>query len=650
MSFRVDLWNGVNIIKQQFLQTITKISNLYNILIAYASYEKIYSKNLESLYKDNSNLFKDETLLDKSLLTLINNFKLESEYHRQHYKNIKHNVAMSLKEMTDKEKSESNNLFNEGALIQDNLAKIKNNLINKQKIYNNNLKEFYSFVSNFNESELISVLEIENKDSSSGKVASSVVVSNDLNLNRISTMEPEANVNKLINNMNSINKQHITKRQKLGEKIFESKNEYSSLLNEVNSSNNMYKTRLENVLQSLEEKYQFLLSNIRSTLTTTVDNRLNLLNKVSLLNNTYLEENLKNIDIKNEILEFIQKNATKEFPIYKFEFITNKLDKKNPNIDIINKYLNENLEVEMNLEIGLKRGRSRKKTDIRRVRKRSVNKKNTGNQKENSILILDNENISKDIKKYKIRNNLNLLEDFFDELIISKDEEDENENENEKNNLENNDDIGNTSNKMMEIDNIKSLIDKKNIDHQIYLEHLIKILNNHRAKGNFILTKKSYDIFIDIFSFILTNYPMADFLLKNIIILAQTFYTYNEDKSQLNFSDDKKKIFLQSGLKNNKIFNNPETWHRAINFTLSGHVYNKDISQMIDKNEMNNKLHVLAYNTLVAYLCDLKYFTDDETVFEQVKNFYVKTYQLDGDKIYQEVCAILNVEPTEKKE
>lgn len=126
-------------------------------------------------------------------------------------------------------------------------------------------------------------------------------------------------------------------------------------------------------------------------------------------------------------------------------------------MELINKYLNENLEVEMNLEIGLKRGRSRKKTDVRRVRKRSVNKKNTGNQKENAILILENENISKDIKKYKIRNNINLLEDFFDELIISKDDEDENE----KNNIENNDDIENTSNKMKDIDNIKLLIDKK---------------------------------------------------------------------------------------------------------------------------------------------------------------------------------------------
>jgi hypothetical protein len=643
MSFRVDLWNGVNVIKQQYSQTLAKISNLYNILMAYASYEKVYSKNLESLYKDYINLFKDESLLDKSLQTLVNNFRLESECHKQHYKHIKKNVAMSLKEITDKEKSESNNLFNEGALIQDNLAKIKNNLINKQKTYNNNLKEFYSFVSNFNASELISVLEMENKASSSKKVGASVVVSNDLNLNRFSTMEPESNINKLINNINSINKQHILKRQKLGEKIYESKNEYTSLLNEANSSINLYKTRLENVLQSLEEKYQFLLSNIRSTLTTTVDNRLNLLNKVSLLNNTYLEENLKNINVKNEILEYIQKNATKEFPIYKFEFITNKFDNKNPNIDIINKYLNENLEAEMNIEIGLKRDRSRKKTDIRPVRKRSVNKKNTGNKKENAILILENDNISQDIKKYKIRNNINLLEDYFDELIISKDDEDEN-------NFENNDEIENESIKMMDIDNIKSLIDKKNNDHQIYLENLIKILNNHRSKGNFLLTKKSYDIFIDIFTFILTNYPMVDFLLKNIIILAQTFYKFEDDKYQLSFSNDKKKIFLQSGLKNNKIFNNPETWHRAINFTLASHVYNKDISQVIDKNEMNNKLNVLVYNTLVAYLCDLKYFTDDEIVFEQVKNFYVKTYQLDGNKISQEVFAILNVEPTEKKE
>ena len=643
MSFRVDLWNGVNVIKQQYSQTLAKISNLYNILMAYASYEKVYSKNLESLYKDYINLFKDESLLDKSLQTLVNNFRLESECHKQHYKHIKKNVAMSLKEITDKEKSESNNLFNEGALIQDNLAKIKNNLINKQKTYNNNLKEFYSFVSNFNASELISVLEMENKASSSKKVDASVVASNDLNLNRFSTMEPESNINKLINNINSINKQHILKRQKLGEKIYESKNEYTSLLNEANSSINLYKTRLENVLQSLEEKYQFLLSNIRSTLTTTVDNRLNLLNKVSLLNNTYLEENLKNINVKNEILEYIQKNATKEFPIYKFEFITNKFDNKNPNIDIINKYLNENLEAEMNIEIGLKRDRSRKKTDIRPVRKRSVNKKNTGNKKENAILILENDNISQDIKKYKIRNNINLLEDYFDELIISKDDEDEN-------NFENNDEIENESIKMMDIDNIKSLIDKKNNDHQIYLENLIKILNNHRSKGNFLLTKKSYDIFIDIFTFILTNYPMVDFLLKNIIILAQTFYKFEDDKYQLSFSNDKKKIFLQSGLKNNKIFNNPQTWHRAINFTLASHVYNKDISQVIDKNEMNNKLNVLVYNTLVAYLCDLKYFTDDETVFEQVKNFYVKTYQLDGNKISQEVFAILNVEPTEKKE
>jgi len=96
MSFRVDLWNGFNIIKNQFSSTINKISNLYNVLLSYAGCEKVYSKSLESLYKDNKDLFKDEDyLLDKNLIMLINNFKSESEFHREHYKYVKHNILVS---------------------------------------------------------------------------------------------------------------------------------------------------------------------------------------------------------------------------------------------------------------------------------------------------------------------------------------------------------------------------------------------------------------------------------------------------------------------------------------------------------------------------------------------------------------------------
>ena len=35
MSFRVDLWNGLNVIKTQFTSTFNKMSNLCDILLYY---------------------------------------------------------------------------------------------------------------------------------------------------------------------------------------------------------------------------------------------------------------------------------------------------------------------------------------------------------------------------------------------------------------------------------------------------------------------------------------------------------------------------------------------------------------------------------------------------------------------------------------
>ena len=87
MSFRVDLWNGLSIIKNQFNITLNKISCLSNILFSYASCQKAHSKTLESLYKDtkDKDIFKSDYLLDRSISELINNFKSESEYYREYY-------------------------------------------------------------------------------------------------------------------------------------------------------------------------------------------------------------------------------------------------------------------------------------------------------------------------------------------------------------------------------------------------------------------------------------------------------------------------------------------------------------------------------------------------------------------------------------
>jgi len=636
MSFRVDLWNGFNIIKNQFSSTINKISNLYNVLLSYAGCEKVYSKSLESLYKDNKDLFKDEDyLLDKNLIMLINNFKSESEFHREHYKYVKHNILVSLKEIVDKEKSLINNLFNEGIQNQENFIKTKNNIISKQKNYNSALKDFYDFLSNFKEYELNILLENDNVHSYSInitdktnniKIANTMNDLSDINLNTTFSDDPKMN-------------KQINKREKLIEKIRQSKDDYTSLINESNEYLESYKNKNENILQTLEEKYQSLISNIYSTLITTVDNRIDLINKINLLYNSYLEKNLKNITVKNETMEFIIKNATKDFPLNKFEFISNKFENNKLSSIDINSYLKEKFENEESINRDAKRSRSRKNTEVKNFNRRPVKKKNTGGPNENASIVLENP-LNNDIKNYKIKSNIYLIEDFIEELIIDQKEEKTKEIELIS--------YSDSSSKMMEISNIKTLLDKKNEYHIYYLENFFKALNLNRAKGNFVLDKKSYDILVDLFSFLLNNQPNVDFILKNIIILSQTFYSLETNKNELNLSNEKK-TFLQNGLKNHPMFNNPETWHRVINFNLSSNVNSRDISLQLDKNEINKKLSVLAYNTLMSYLTDIKYFTDDKNVFEEVKNFYIRLYNLNAEALNKQINDIMNYEPEPKK-
>jgi hypothetical protein len=641
MSFRVDLWNGLNIIKSHFSSTFNKMNAINNILLSYASYQKSYSKGLESIYNSNKDLIKEDYLLDKNISLLINYIKLEGEYHREHYKFIKHNVSSSLKELYEREKSSASNEFNEGQQINDTFQKIKNNIINKQKIYNNSYKDFFSFMSSFDENQLNIILESDesckfhtsaNSDTSNVKKNSS---SKNVNAELLSYNNIENKINEIneINNnnncSNNIDKQLIAKKQKLFDKIYESKKEYITSLDEANDFLNIHKDKLEKVLNSLEGKYYSLIRGMHCALSTLVNHKISLLNKDYTLYKPYIDNNLNYINDENEVNEFIIKNATKEFPVSKFEFIPYKLESKNITNQKIFQFLKEKLEIEESHEIG--RTKSRKKTDINDFQKKVFKKKNTDDKTQNNILVLEN-----NIKSLKSKKNKYLIEDFIEEVIIDKDDN------NKKDGIEiSTNFVDDNSTIMKDLNKIKLLlIDEKDEDYLLYLNCLIKIINKFRAKGNFVLIKKSYDILIDIFNFLLNHFPTLDFVLKNIIIFSQTFY----------YLDNNNKIFLQYGLKNHLILNKSETWHRVINFTLSGHISNKDLSLINDKKETNSKLHILALNTLVAYLCDIKYFSGDENLFNKVKNFYVRVYQLDEQIVIDEVNSLLNSSLNEKRE
>ena len=224
-------------------------------------------------------------------------------------------------------------------------------------------------------------------------------------------------------------------------------------------------------------------------------------------------------------------------------------------------------------------------------------------------------------RESQLKTNVTYIEFFIDKLMIK---------------------VGET--KRNEIDKFKNIFLVNKNENSIYFDSFIKALNEYRAKGKYVICDLCYDVLVEVFKFMLDNFPEYDNLLKNILILSQTFCKLSQNSD--------KKIYIQKGIRNHKIFSSSKLWHRVINYTLGQYINNKDLTVKVDKEEIDKKLYVLAQNTLIAYLCDLKCFTDDENVFNEVKKFYCEIYKLDENEIDNNVQISHNemdISLTEKK-
>ena len=70
MSFNVDLWNGFDIIKNEFSTYQKKLKKLIDILTSYSLIQKEYFKGLDNLYneiKETKDVQKPNSLLDESI-------------------------------------------------------------------------------------------------------------------------------------------------------------------------------------------------------------------------------------------------------------------------------------------------------------------------------------------------------------------------------------------------------------------------------------------------------------------------------------------------------------------------------------------------------------------------------------------------------
>ena len=598
MSFSIDLWNGFDKLKERFTLTFNELQLLNTVFNTFVNMEKDYSKNLDSLYKDNKNRIEGEFLLEKSFIKLLDNIKVQSDYHKKHIDFISKYLIGPIKEVIDNQKSLFQ-LFSKNAKNVEIFEKSKNYLIAKEEKYHSACNDLTNFLVNY-----------------------------DSNF-----FDPSFTENKSV----------INKRQKLINKINDYKNEYISQLYESNIDLDQYNSKTYQIMDELESKHESLLDLLKWSLINYANNKIALYDKVNYLYKAILKNYFSNIDYNQEFMGFIKKNVTKEFPISKFEFIAYKLNnininlfkendrRQNPNecnrkINLMKKFFADNKLLvyaipketnnndnnnENNIHVfsnSIKKIISMEKDTIKKPQSAVYKKPRNISQELNyfSLNNITNRFTSKD-REDLLKSNLAYIEFFIDKLMLKPNET-----------------------KKYEIDKLKDLFLLNKKENCIYFDTFIRTLNEYRAKGKYAVSNGTYEILVDVFNFMLDNFQEQDNLLKNILILSQTFYFLR---------DNDKKSYIQRGIKNHKIFSSSKLWHRVINNTLSQNINNKDISQKVDKdkNETNKKLKIIALNTLIAYLCDLKCFTDDQKVFEEVKKFYCEIYDLDEKEVEKNV-------------
>ena len=612
MSFSVDLWNGFEIIKEKFNTTHKHIKAFNKLLNRFVSFEKDYCTNLDYLYKEFKDTGNINYPLEQSRLNIINMIDFESKRRKEFITYITKNIIEKISLYLSEPKISLEQLFLDGEELTTNFNKTLGKLISKQETFHSQCKELSSFISQF---EL---------DNSMG------------------------------------DKMSLTKCQKILNKVNKSRDEYLFYINETNIERNRYNYKIEEILNKLEKTYRKTIQRFKDYLFDFAHQKYLSLQISYEKEKSNYEKYHSKIDLDQEELLFIMKNATKEFPMIKIEFCPlkpnaigkfikskyrDKLNEKDYNriLKSIQTYFqNHNVFPNNLIQTGVSKISSSKNQfeffTGRRFTKKEKNyifdqygkKLNTIEDK-----IKDKSPAEKEVI---IMNNINFIKNFINELITNgkvKMYEDKLNNSENIFKLDDNKDQKEKLEKMDQNQKVNELFNLINISNEsspVYIEAFIKALSFLRSKGYFEINKFNYNLLQLIFIRILEENPRDDYMLKNILILAQTFF----------YIDGEEKIYLQKGIKGNEVLNSPETWHRCINYTICLANTDKDLTISIKKNDLINKINKEAFVTVVSYLCDIKIFTTESNTFDRVKYFYANIYNLDEKAVDQNVEDYLN--------
>ena len=663
MSFSVDLWNGFDPIKVQYSSIRNKMKAFYKLLSSYTSIESIYCKSIENLFKEfkeykenKENVTNSGFLIDTSFNKIIEMFEYENEKRKSYYNDINKMILEPLNAFLESPRIKISKYYSDNNENVENFNKSINTLIDKQTIFHSYCKELTLAIA---QDEMVNV-----------------------------------------------HKSQKSKSQKLLEKVKDYKEDYINCIKETNISRENYNSATEKILETIESMFKELVDKFKEYLVTFTSKRNALLKCLIGKEEEDFKEIHSKIDTNTEIINFIMRNATKEFPMIKIEFLPikyNVLEKyvksknkyqekdflrikdaiknyfelhnifKDDDLSIKNKkpnditsrrftFFNKKSQISINNSNKSENKIQENKTFIENYLNDLFNLKNEEELKENKIakskenkenpdIKNDNNNNKDSNQKDKDKPKENSSNENKEKANINKDEisdekKENNSVQNKDNNISENQDDKNKENatKKEENNNMNSentdikenkglegiediarlIFNQTEENHLFYIEVIIKKLSYLRSRGNFEVDEGAYNILISLFDSISKQNPKNDYILKNIIILAHTFYRLENGQ----------KIYLQEGLKGRKIFNTSETWHRAINYSMNLSSSDKDIvNYRKNVNEIKEKINKESQVTIPAYLMDVRFFANDPQVYYAVRNYYVKVYNLDQDLI-----------------
>ena len=249
-------------------------------------------------------------------------------------------------------------------------------------------------------------------------------------------------------------------------------------------------------------------------------------------------------------------------------------------------------------------------------------------QKMNNFEFVDKKEYILDIEKEKIKllGKLNKLFRYANKNRVKKNSENKS-NSNSEDNL-----IDLNKNKVEEPNDedfnyICKLMKKKE-----YRDYLLTKLNNYRAEGSLEMPENVYNYFVKIFLEImkyLVEEKEKDSVkelnidytaTRYIFILSQTFY----------YKKDNEKIYLQNGIKNQKIFQSDEFWIKLLEYNIKQEM-DKLASKSQKKFDEKEKGKEICIMQILPYLSGFDGFGVSKEAMDKIINFFIKKYELNEE-------------------